>query len=110
VTQPYQIGGYHMAAVALRPAVTDFLDVIVDGKHTETQIEEIHAGRASKLVGSKIIDNFSRKKNGITVLSINHPDGSSQINPRGDEIITRDDQLIVMGTRDQLDKVLEELA
>lgn len=110
VTQPYQIGGYHMAAVALRPAVTDFLDVIVDGKHTEMQIEEIHAERGSRLVGSKITEFFSRKKNGLTVLAINHADGSNIINPPGDEIITRDSQLIVMGTREQLDTILKELS
>jgi voltage-gated potassium channel len=110
VALPYQIGGYHMAAVALRPAVVDFLDVIVDGKHTEMQIEEIHAERGSKMVGAKITEFFSRKKNGITVLAINHPDGTSMINPSGDEIITRDDQLIVMGTKPQLEAILKEVS
>jgi voltage-gated potassium channel len=109
VALPYQIGGYHMAAVALRPAVVDFLDVIVDGKHTEMQIEEIHAERGSKMVGGKIVEYFSRKKNGITVLAINHPDGTSLINPGGNEIITRDDQLIVMGAKSELEATLKEL-
>jgi len=108
VTLPYQIGGYHMAAVALRPAVVDFLDVIVDGKHTELQVEEVSAERGSSMVGSRIADFFSRKQNGITVLAINRRDGSSKINPSGDEVINRDDQLIIMGTKAQLEKILAE--
>ncbi len=109
VALPYQIGGYHMAAIALRPAVVDFLDIIVDGKHAELQVEEIKAERGNGMVGAKIIDIFPRKKGGVTVLAINRRDGSSKINPSGEEIITRDDQLIVMGTRVQLEKLLAEL-
>ena len=39
VAIPYQIGGYHMATMALRPAVLDFLDVIVDSRHQELEVE-----------------------------------------------------------------------
>lgn len=109
VALPYQIGGYHMAAIALRPAVVDFLDIIVDGKHAELQVEEIRAERGNSMVGAKILDIFPRKKGGVTVLAINRRDGSSKINPSGEEIITRDDQLIIMGTRVQLEKLLAEL-
>lgn len=110
VALPYQIGGYHMAAVALRPAVVDFLDVIVDGKHSELQVEEILVQRGSVLVGQRIGDYLSRKKTGATVLAINKKNGVSRINPSGDEVIERDDQLIVMGAKDQLEKILNELS
>jgi voltage-gated potassium channel len=108
VSLPYQIGGYHMAGVALRPAVVDFLDVISDGRHAELQIEEVNIERGSELVGQKIIDNFSREKVGITVLAVNKGDGTTRVNPSGDEIIERDDQLILMGTREQLEKISKE--
>lgn len=110
VALPYQIGGYHMAAVALRPAVVDFLDVIVDGKHTELQIEEINVDRGSKLVGQKIGDFLTKKKTGAIVLALNKYNGVSRINPSQEEILDRDDQLIVMGNRLQLDTILKELA
>lgn len=110
VALPYQIGGYHMAAVALRPAVVDFLDVIVDGKHSELQVEEIVVQRGSVLVGQRVADYLSREKTGTTVLAINKKNGVSKINPSGDEIIEREDQLIIMGAKDQLEKVLSELS
>jgi voltage-gated potassium channel len=110
VSLPYQIGGYHMAGVALRPAVVDFLDVISDGRHAELQIEEVNIERGSDLVGQKIMDNFSREKVGVTVLAVNKADGTTKINPSGDEIIERDDQLILMGTREQLEKITKEIS
>jgi len=110
VSMPYQIGGYHMAAVALRPAVVDFLDVIIDGKHSELQIEEINIDRGSHLVGRKIGEYLSRKKTGATVLAINKKSGATKVNPPGDEVIERDDQLIVMGTKAQLETILSEIA
>ncbi len=110
VSLPYQIGGYHMAGVALRPAVVDFLDVINDGRHAELQIEEMNIERGSELVGEKIIDIFSREKSGITVLAVNKKNGGTRINPSGDEVIERDDQLILMGTREQLEEVAKQIS
>ena len=110
VSLPYQIGGYHMAGVALRPAVVDFLDVINDGRHAELQIEEVNIERGSDLVGQTIADIFSREKNGITVLAINKADGATRVNPPVDEVMERDDQLILMGTREQLEKTTKEIS
>jgi len=109
VALPYQIGGYHMAAVALRPAVVDFLDVIVDGKHTELQVEEVNIDRGSKIIGHRIGEYLSRKKTGATVLAINKRDGRSKINPNGEEVIERDDQLIIMGRKEQLETIINEI-
>lgn len=110
VSLPYQIGGYHMAGIALRPAVVDFLDVINDGRHAELQIEELNIERGSELIGLKIAEVFSRDKNGITVLAINKNDGATRINPSAEEVIERGDQLIIMGTREQLEQVAKGTA
>lgn len=110
VTMPYQIGGYHMAAAAIRPSVVDFLDVMTDGKHSELQVEEINVDKGSSLVGQRIGEILSRKKTGATVLAINKYDGYSRINPSGEEMIERGDQLIVMGTKDQLETIQRNLS
>jgi len=105
VATPYQIGGYHMATMALRPGVLDFLDVIVDSRHAELEVEEIEVPRNSFLVGKSIAGAISRDKTGVTILAINHKDGSSKVNPLGTEIIHQGDKLIVMGNREQLEAV-----
>lgn len=105
VAIPYQIGGYHMAAMALRPAVLDFLDVIVDSRHDELEVEELEVPHNSFLIGQKLSDELARGKTGVTVLAINKNDGTSKVNPKGEETIHLGDKLIIMGNRKQLDKV-----
>jgi voltage-gated potassium channel len=107
VAIPYQIGGYHMATMALRPAVLDFLDVIVDSRHDELEVEEVEVPRGSFLIGKTISDELARDKTGLTILAINHHDGSSKVNPNGQELIHQGDKLIVMGNRKQLDQLTE---
>lgn len=107
VAIPYQIGGYHMATMALRPAVLDFLDVIVDSRHDELEVEEIEITLASPLNGKTIAEALSRDQAGTTVLAINHKDGSSKVNPNGKEMMRQGDKLILMGNRKQLDQVSE---
>lgn len=109
VATPYQIGGYHMATMALRPGVLDFLDVIVDSRHDELEVEEIEVPHTSFLVGKTIAGAISRDKTGVTILAINHKDGSSKVNPLGTEIIHQDDKLIVMGNREQLEAVADQV-
>lgn len=110
VATPYQIGGYHMATMALRPGVLDFLDVIVDSRHDELEVEEIEVPRSSFLVGKTIAEAISRDKTGVTILAINHKDGTSKINPLGTEMIHQDDKLIVMGNREQLESVAAQVS
>jgi voltage-gated potassium channel len=110
VATPYQIGGYHMATMALRPGVLDFLDVIFDGRHKELEVEEIEISRESFLVGKTIAGAISRDKTGVTILAINHKDGSSKVNPLGSEIIHQGDKLIVMGNKEQLETIAEIIA
>jgi voltage-gated potassium channel len=107
VATPYQIGGYHMATMALRPGVLDFLDVIVDSRHDELVVEEIEVPRTSFLIGKNISESISRDKTGVTVLAINHNDGTSKVNPLGSEIIHQGDKLIVMGNKQQLTAIAD---
>lgn len=105
VAMPARIGGYHMATMAMRPAVVDFLDVIVDNKHRELQVEEVMVRPGSRLVGKPISAYLSRKKTGTAVLAINRDGRDPLINPDGDDLIVAGDRLIVMGTHDQLRQV-----
>ncbi|HBG81355.1 TPA: hypothetical protein DDW69_00760 [candidate division CPR2 bacterium] len=109
VAMPYQIGGYHMATMAMRPAVVDFLDVIIDSKHDELQVEEVKVDEDSPLVGHKLTEYLSRKKTGVTVLAINRFDGTSVVNPSGDQVVYSKDKLIIMGTKKQLEEITNSI-
>ncbi len=105
VAKPYRIGGYHMATMALRPDVVDFLDAMVDTKHEELQIGEIVIPFSSRVVGEQLGKYLSRKKTGVAILSVNKKDGTSYVNPIGDTILRGGEKLIIMGTKDGLEIV-----
>ena len=104
IAMPYQIGGYHMATMMIRPNVVDFLEILSTNNNSELQVEELIVNRDSQLVGEKL-STLSREKIGATVLAINGSDGTSKVNPTGNEVIYAGDKLILMGTRAQLDSV-----
>ncbi len=109
VTLPEQIAGYHMATMALRPAVVDFLDVIIDGKHDELQIEELQIRPKSEFINRPLSFYLSQVDHGLAVLAINRVDGTTKVNPAGNEVLGLNDKLILMGTRRQLEKVTDKV-
>jgi len=102
---PYQISAFRMATFALRPGVADFVDNVLDLNKTEIQISDIMISSNSPLVGQPVEKYLANKKSGISVLIVNRTDGHAIINPVGNTEIQSGDRLILMGTRDNLQKV-----
>lgn len=83
IAMPYQIGGYHMATMMIRPNVVDVLEILSTNKGTELQVEELIIPKGSQLVGEKL-STLSHHKIGATILAINSNDGASKVNPSGE--------------------------
>jgi len=109
IAMPVYIGGYHMASMALRPSVVDFIDLVIDSKHEELQIEELQIDRSSPLVGHAVHDFFSGSIDAPSVLAIQHKDGTKFIRPAGTKFIQEGDRLILMGTVKQLDDLMQKI-
>ncbi len=105
VAMPNQIGGFHMATMLIRPNVVDFIDVLSNKASADLQVEEMIVVKGSKLVGSKLGHFLQASASGSTVLALNSLDGTSKVNPSGQEIIYAGDKMIMMGTREQLDSL-----
>ncbi len=101
VAMPYQIGGYHIATMMMRPNVVDFLEVLSSNHNDKLQIAELLVPQHSPLSGQPL-DWLAHNQVTATVLAINNADGASKVNPAGHETVYAGDKLIVMGTRDQL--------
>ena len=108
VAMPYQIGGYHMASMALRPNVVDYMDVMT-GKngHADLDVEEMVVGENSRLAGKRLGKALAEDEVGATVIAINGVDGSSRVRPTGKEIIYAGDRLIILGSKPDLTNASE---
>ncbi len=108
VALPYQIGGYHMASMALRPSVVDYMDVVSSsGQATDLQVEEMVVHEHSKLAGHRLGKALTEGAVGATVIAINGSDGSSRVRPTGNEVIYPGDRLIVLGRKNDLTRASE---
>lgn len=104
IALPYQIGGYHMATMALRPSVVDFLDLLVDQERDELEMEEYSIYPESHFIG-QTLDEAGFVQEGIAVLAIRRKDGKAVINPGADTKLHAADRLVVMGSEKQLEQV-----
>jgi voltage-gated potassium channel len=105
VISPYFISGRRIAAMALRPVASDFLDMVMHGDHLEFSLRDINVGEHSSLANKTLAEGAIREKTGATVLAIRKNKSQFNIQPGGDSKIEPGDILIVIGTNEQLDKL-----
>ncbi len=104
VVSPIAIGGRRIAAMVLRPLVTDYLDVMAHGEDIEFQLEESELAKDSTISGMSIKAAGVRDKTGVFILAIKKADGRILANPSPSEELQAGDRLVIMGTKDQLKK------
>ena len=103
VVSPYQIGGQHMANIIIRPHVTDFFDVVTLDGGIELWVEELVIGQESPLIGKAVGEANIRQDTGVSIIAM-WREGHSTI-PDARTILQANDELIVIGTREQLAKM-----
>ena len=108
VVSPYQIGGKHMANIVIRPHVTDFFDVVTLNGGIELWVEELIIEQNSPLVGQSVGAADVRRQTGVTLIALLRRAGDVAFMPDADTCMEAGDQLIVLGTREQL-AALEQL-
>lgn len=101
VAMPYQIGGYHMATMVLRPSVVDYMEVAASNKPEDLQVEEMLVVADSKLAGHRLSHTLGSLPK-ISVIAIKGADGESHVHPTGREVIYPGDRLIIMGGKKDL--------
>jgi len=101
VAMPYQIGGYHMATMMIRPKEVDFLEVLSNSKHNDLEVAEMVVPAGSPLVGQPL-SWLHHHHVTATILALNNQNGTSHVNPASHEMIGAGDRLIMLGTQGQL--------
>ena len=94
VISPYAVSGVRMAAMALQPAVLEFVDMVsVD---PDLRIEEVVVGKGSALAARSVRDVCAPYE-GVMVLAVRNPAGDLLIPPRADTVLSEGDLIIVVG-------------
>ncbi len=105
VISPYVIGGMRIVQALLRPTVYDFVDVATQTSGMDLMFEELKVREKSGLDGVAIKDSGIRQSFDVIVIAIKKPSGRMVFNPGPEVIMQMGDVLIVLGDRDQLNRL-----
>ena len=108
VVSPYQMGAARMVNAILRPNIVEFVDLVVERKHLELQLEEITVKDNTRFKGKPLHEAGIRRDLGLIVVAIKKVSGDMLFNPSSDTLIERGDVLIVLGEKKHLG-MLEQL-
>ena len=103
---PYAVGGRRLASLATQPLIVDFLDIVTRGeKGIEFRLEEFGVPKDSPLANHTIGELQIGEKTGAMVLGIRTSEGRFDTTPSAQDVIRTGDTLIVLGAREQVDRL-----
>jgi voltage-gated potassium channel len=102
VMSPYQIGGLHMAQLALRPTVVEFVQLATSSEFMELSMEQVEVRPGGPLAGATIIGSNLRQTFGVIVIGIRRAAGRMEFAPPPDARMDAGDHLVVLGPNERL--------
>lgn len=108
VIMPERIGGQRMAKLVHQPDVVEFIEYILLQKTKDVILEELSCKILSqRFVGKSIADLKVREQTGANIIGIKISGARYVFNPDPNMILSRNDQLFVLGNREQINKLKE---
>lgn len=110
VIMPERIGGQRMAKLVHQPDVVEFLEYILLQKTQDVSLEEVSCKRlAQRFVGKSISDLKVREVSGANIIGLKISGARYVFNPDPKMILSRNDQLFVLGNPVQIEKLKEAM-
>ena len=105
VVSPYMMAGHRIAELAVRPAVSDYIDAALSRAHLSFSIEEYRVVAGGPLDGMTVGDLLAR---GIFTLAVVRGPGEYDAHPPSDRRLQAGEELILSAGRDTLRSLVEE--
>jgi voltage-gated potassium channel len=105
---PYSIGGQRLANLMINQNVVDFMETGFGIGDNNLKIESINLPDSCHFNDKTIKESQIRQKTGVSIIAVIR-DELPFLNPDGNFIINRNDQLVLLGTKQQLEN-FEQLA
>ena len=98
---PYAIGGHRLAHLILKPTVVEFFETALRAGKDALNIEDLAVPADSPVVGRTLDALNIRRVTGVTILAILR-EGNPLVSPPGTFALSSGDQLLALGTGEQL--------
>ncbi len=100
IVSPYKLGGLKIAQGLLRPALVDFMDLIIRRQELSLLMEEIVVPKGARIAGRSLAQNQIRQKANVIVVAVKKPGQDITFNPLPETEIQVGDTLLVLGDED----------
>jgi voltage-gated potassium channel len=97
VVSPYKLGALKIAQGLMRPALVDFMDLIIRRQEISLLMEEIVIPRNAKIVGRSLTQCQIRQKANVIVVAVKKPGEDIVFNPSPEMELHVGDTLLVLG-------------
>jgi voltage-gated potassium channel len=107
VVSPSAIGGMRMVSEMIRPAVVEFLDLMLRDPKKNLRIEEVAIPETSRMVGRCLKETRIRQATNVLVIAVKYPGETPryEYNPRPDLVIERGMILIVLAETVEMNRL-----
>lgn len=109
VVAPQAVGAERLAMMALQPELAQIFDVVVHGAPVEFRVEELDIVSGCAIAGKTIRDSGIRQDSGALILALEGSDEKLVVNPGPDLRLMPGERLVVVGTKEQVDRAAELL-
>jgi len=108
VVMPENIGAFYMATLVNKPGAVEFFSFITNEYHSDIGFEELaYENLPMEYRGKPISALHLRQQTGANIIGYRDKFGKYIVNPSPDTILERGAKFIVLGSEDQLTKLLQ---
>ncbi|MEA2031804.1 MAG: potassium channel protein [candidate division Zixibacteria bacterium] len=107
VVSPHVLGGQRMAMASLRPNVVDFMHMTLGD--SGLSIEEMVIPKDSALNGKTLVESNLKQDYGVNIVGIKKRNASISIAPEPNTTLEVEDVLVLIGSRENLEKLSKKL-
>ncbi|HEY3330596.1 MAG TPA: cation:proton antiporter [Capsulimonadaceae bacterium] len=105
VMSPYILGGHRIATAVTKPGIFEFLDLLMHSDKLPIEIGIVTLNPSSPLNARTVAEIDLGEIYGVTLLAVRRPGVQLHANPRGDYRLEAGDELIVIGTVEQIEAI-----
>lgn len=106
VIMPERMGGQRMARLVTQPDVVEFVEYVLMQRNLDVSLKEVTCqDMADCYVGKAIGELNMRQLSGANIMGIKDEDGKYIFNPGPDHVLSRGEQLFVLGSPEQVNKL-----
>ena len=102
VVNPYTAGGHRMAELLISPELEDTVSLSLSQDIVDLAIDEVNLANLNSFHGVKIKDSKIREEFNLIIVGLVNGDGSYEINPNPELLLSAEHTVMIMGQKRQL--------